>query len=274
MFPRLSTFLPRNSHRLYCGRSFTLTATPATSRNTLERCDIPRSTHEPSLIIFDAPSRPSELHIRRSTPSQHSLTDYYSARRRLASRSPSRQVRASTSSSNTSSASSPLNSVPHPENIHARIFDSPSKPREYYVRPHPKRDLPELKSSITFFMLLAALGLSAWSAFILYATNMERLSSSVVRQLSSNLRTTSIVKETLGDNIKFEKKWWLGGEPWIDGSINLLQGNVDVSFRIEGSKGAGTVYFTSVREEKGRPFTILRSKIICDTGVVLHLREA
>jgi len=81
------------------------------------------------------------------------------------------------------------------------------------------------------------------------------------------------VKETLGDGVKPERKWWLGGEPWIDGAINLLQGNVDVSFRVRGSKGAGTVYFTSVREEKGQPFRILRSKIICDDGVILQLRD-
>jgi hypothetical protein len=54
------------------------------------------------------------------------------------------------------------------------------------------------------------------------------------------------------------------------------------------------VYFTSVREEKGQPFTIrkpfaivtphnslniystskVRSKIVCDNGIVLHLRDA
>ncbi|THU91711.1 hypothetical protein K435DRAFT_726936 [Dendrothele bispora CBS 962.96] len=39
-----------------------------------------------------------------------------------------------------------------------------------------------------------------------------------------------------------------------------MQRNVDVSFRIKGSKGAGTLYFTSIRREKGSPFTILRFK--------------
>ena len=27
------------------------------------------------------------------------------------------------------------------------------------------------------------------------------------------------------------------GEPWISGNVNLLQGKVDLKFRIEGSKG-------------------------------------
>jgi hypothetical protein len=53
----------------------------------------------------------------------------------------------------------------------------------------------------------------------------------------------------------------------------MLQGNVDISFRVKGSRGervdasfslpvltllagAGTLYFTSVRKAKGEPFTI------------------
>lgn len=62
-------------------------------------------------------------------------------------------------------------------------------------------------------------GLGAWAAFIFYATNLERASSSVVRQLTSNLREADAVKEILGDNIRLEDKWWLGGEPYIDGAV-------------------------------------------------------
>ena len=69
----------------------------------------------------------------------------------------------------------------------------------------------------------------------------------------------------------------------------MLQGNVDVSFRVKGSKGAGTLYFTSIRKEKGQPFTvcesaetvrsgifsdrffIVRYKIICDDGTTVNL---
>ena len=119
-------------------------ATSAAPSNNPLNHPLPRSTREPSLIVFDAPSRPSENLTRRSAHSPTSLSDYYSARRRLVSHS-SRQVRSSTSDSVTSAGISPLNSVIHPENTHARIFDTPSKPREYYTRAQPKRDLPELK---------------------------------------------------------------------------------------------------------------------------------
>ena len=35
------------------------------------------------------------------------------------------------------------------------------------------------------------------------------------------------------------------GEPWISGNVNLLQGKVDLKFRIEGAKGECTVCFLS-----------------------------
>ena len=36
----------------------------------------------------------------------------------------------------------------------------------------------------------------------------------------------------------------------------MLQGTVDFSLRVKGSQGAGTLYFTSIRREKGHPFEI------------------
>lgn len=39
----------------------------------------------------------------------------------------------------------------------------------------------------------------------------------------------------------------------------MLQGNIDLSFRLKGHKGSGTLYFTSVRKAKGEPFTIRKS---------------
>ena len=148
---RLSALLC-NSPRICSVRLSTSAAvTQATSpKNKLDVHLLSRSKNEPSLITYDAPSQPSENLTRRSARSPNSLTDYYNARRRVASH-PSRQVRSSTSNSVTPSGTSPLNSLPHPENVHARIFDSPSKPREYYARPQPKRDLPELRVSATSY---------------------------------------------------------------------------------------------------------------------------
>ncbi|THU96087.1 DUF1783-domain-containing protein, partial [Dendrothele bispora CBS 962.96] len=67
-----------------------------------------------------------------------------------------------------------------------------------------------------------------------------------------------------------EPEWWSNGDPRNKGT---MQGNVDVSFRIKGSKGVGTLYFTSIRREKGLPFTILRFKVIADGGQVVEIES-
>ncbi|THU91716.1 hypothetical protein K435DRAFT_615142, partial [Dendrothele bispora CBS 962.96] len=65
-----------------------------------------------------------------------------------------------------------------------------------------------------------------------------------------------------------EPEWWLNGIRGSRVTISTMQGNVDVSFRIKGIKdafflvfprdkeNAGALYFTSIRREKGLPFTI------------------
>ncbi|KDQ14124.1 hypothetical protein BOTBODRAFT_32912 [Botryobasidium botryosum FD-172 SS1] len=149
----------------------------------------------------------------------------------------------------------------------------PSEPPRQ--RTKPQRELPRVKSQVPFFLTIGVLGVSAWAGFVLYATNQERLSSSVMRQILHKLRDAenSAIAEVLGVGIAPEPAWYMAGDPWISGAINLLQGNVDLSFRVKGSKGSGTVYFTSIREAKGRPFKILRFKIICDDGRVISLKD-
>ena len=69
------------------------------------------------------------------------------------------------------------------------------------------------------------------------------------------------LKEILGEATRSQPEWWLNGDPWIEGSvsvrsqgiymlgslkffrvscqINMMQANVDVSFRLKGHKGMG-----------------------------------
>jgi len=115
------------------------------------------------------------------------------------------------------------------------------------------------------------LGITGWAGFLHFATNQEKLSSSIVRQILRNVRDNPELKELLGDAIRPEPTWILNGNPWINGKINTLQGNIDLSFCLKGQKGRGTLYFTSVRKAKGEPFRILRFKVIGDNGTVVHL---
>lgn len=52
---------------------------------------------------------------------------------------------------------------------------------------------------------------------------------------------------------------WAESDPWITGSVNLLQGSVDISFPIQGSKGSGKALFTSIRRSADASFEISES---------------
>ncbi|TFY75590.1 hypothetical protein EWM64_g8423 [Hericium alpestre] len=149
-------------------------------------------------------------------------------------------------------------------------FSAASKPREYYVRPSP-RDLPPYHRTWPAVLGLAVAGVSVWAAFFCYATNQERLSSSVTRHVLTTVRESPEVRGVLGEAVRPEPAWYLNGDPWVAGTVNMLQGHVDISFRVKGHKGAGTLYFTSIRKAKGEPFTILRFKIIADDGTVIQV---
>ncbi len=68
-------------------------------------------------------------------------------------------------------------------------------------------------------LLFGFVGVSAWAGFVVYATNQERLSSPVVRQILATLRADNEVKEVLGDTIRPEPAWYLNGDPWINGAV-------------------------------------------------------
>ncbi|KAF8889935.1 cytochrome oxidase complex assembly protein 1-domain-containing protein [Infundibulicybe gibba] len=150
-------------------------------------------------------------------------------------------------------------------------FAAPSKPRPYYAK-HPRREnYPVLQKTWPTVLAFVGLGVAGWGLFMMVATNQEKISSSVVRQIMRSVREDAQLKETLGEAIRPQPEWWLNGDPRIHGRISQLQGNVDVSFRIRGSKGSGTLYFTSIRKDKGLPFSILRFKVICDDGTIIHV---
>ncbi|KAG7087646.1 hypothetical protein E1B28_013594 [Marasmius oreades] len=157
------------------------------------------------------------------------------------------------------------------------LFAGTSQPRPYsahHSTPKLKRDLPRLPRRWPFVVAFSLLGLTGWAGFMTVVTNQEKITSSVFKQVMRTIRNDSKVYEMLGDAIRPQSEWWLNGDPNIKGQISTMQGNVDMSFRVKGSKGSGTVYFTSIRREKGVPFTILRFKVIGDDGSVIHIESA
>jgi cytochrome c oxidase assembly factor 1 len=67
----------------------------------------------------------------------------------------------------------------------------------------------------------AAIGFAGWAVFLLYATNLERLSSSVTRQIITNLKHHPDVIEHLGTPIQLPPALKFFGDPWVSGSVSI-----------------------------------------------------
>jgi cytochrome c oxidase assembly factor 1 len=75
-------------------------------------------------------------------------------------------------------------------------------------------------------ILVAAIaGVSGWAAFLLYATNSEKVSSSVVRQIMRTVQQNADVRALLGDGIRAEPAWYLNGDPRIQGQVRMPCGS-------------------------------------------------
>ncbi|ORX33650.1 cytochrome oxidase complex assembly protein 1-domain-containing protein [Kockovaella imperatae] len=153
-------------------------------------------------------------------------------------------------------------------------FSGPSRPRLVYAVPSRKtKELPRLGTKVPLYILLGTLGLSAWGIFLLYATNAERLASSAMRSVQFHLRHSPDVSALLGKRVRLEEPPWFIGDPWISGTVNTMQGRIDLSFRVRGDDASGTIYFTSIRPHQGDPWRILRYKLITDSGTTVRLED-
>lgn len=157
----------------------------------------------------------------------------------------------------------------HPE---PETYAHTSRPRTYVKVPSaPRRPLPSIPRRWPAVLAFAAVGVCGWAVFFTYVTNQEKVTSSVVQQMLRSMKSSEHLHDYLGDAIRPVPEWWLNGDPWIHGRVNQINGSIDLSFKIKGSKGTGTVYFTSVRREKGEPFVILRFRVIGDDGTIINL---
>lgn len=72
------------------------------------------------------------------------------------------------------------------------------------------------------FIIAAIVAVTSWSMFASYATNKERLSSSVFRSVLSQLKDSEQITAALGDSILLEPSTF--GDPWVSGSVSLRLG--------------------------------------------------
>ncbi|KAL9082745.1 MAG: hypothetical protein Q9159_006205 [Coniocarpon cinnabarinum] len=111
-------------------------------------------------------------------------------------------------------------------------------------RPASARPLPSLnslKSSTrwlrTLPIFIAIVSISALGLF-----NYQKLNSPVLSANLYSLRTNPTVRELLGEEVYFAQKF-----PWVWGTINLVQGRVDVEFEVAGKRQRGWCRFVARR---------------------------
>ncbi|KAF3936482.1 hypothetical protein ABW19_dt0208973 [Dactylella cylindrospora] len=129
------------------------------------------------------------------------------------------------------------------------------------------RELPDVTPSRSYLIHFPLFLLSMYiAANILF--NYQRSSSSVVSSTLYALRVNPEAREVLGDEIVFKAKTI----PWIYGTMDQLRGRIDISYKVRGTKGVGTVYFTSVREGgRAGKFKTQRWALELPDGQVLNL---
>ncbi|RUS20644.1 hypothetical protein BC938DRAFT_475524 [Jimgerdemannia flammicorona] len=150
--------------------------------------------------------------------------------------------------------------------------------------PSPQtRPLPRTTSNRTpLLVALGVVGVGAWIGGIALATNYQRLSSSVVHGTLFTVRYDPCVKELLGEHVDYADSW-----PWISGSVNHLQGKIDITFTVKGDKGKrAEVHFASrrrrqewvtldfsVKTQDGETLQFRNGQLLTDTGEPLVVGE-
>ncbi|KAJ4306876.1 cytochrome oxidase assembly protein 1 [Collariella sp. IMI 366227] len=130
----------------------------------------------------------------------------------------------------------------------------------------PDRELPNIEKSRwsrTLPLFAASLIIASVAIF-----NYQKLSSPVVGATLYALRTSEKARAYLGDEIYFAQQI-----PWISGEMNQLQGRINITFRVKGTRCGGVMHFASYRPSPRGMFETTEWSLETDDGVVIDLLE-
>jgi len=129
------------------------------------------------------------------------------------------------------------------------------------------RELPEVNKISKWTRTLPIfIGLVAVAAVAIF--NYQKSSSPVVAGTLYALRTSPKAREALGDEIYFQEQI-----PWISGEMNQLQGRIDVSFKVKGTKDTGVMRFASNRPTSRGMFETTEWSLETSKGLKIDLLE-
>ncbi|CAK9441340.1 uncharacterized protein LODBEIA_P52090 [Lodderomyces beijingensis] len=98
------------------------------------------------------------------------------------------------------------------------------------------------------YFVIFAVGITVACAVIF---NYEKSSSPIVGSVLYYLRRSTVGQDALGGDIEFASSW-----PWIWGTLNTVQGHIDIKFKVKGSEQSGWLILKANRESKRHPFIV------------------
>jgi cytochrome c oxidase assembly factor 1 len=131
----------------------------------------------------------------------------------------------------------------------------------------PDRALPDLPAGISVWLKTLPIFILIISLSSLAIFNYEKSSSSTVNSILYALRTNAHARELLGDEIYFASK-----VPWISGALSPMQGTIDISFWVKGTKGTAKTKFVALKR-RGGFFETMEWSLWTEDGRELQLLE-
>lgn len=160
--------------------------------------------------------------------------------------------------------------------------------------PLSRKTLPKVPNPYPLVLLTVVFAAVSWSGFTLASTNQERSSSSIFKDVVVQVKTSPRVhalmfapppgaaattpavaqaRSSSQSPVVLKHEWWLAGAPYVRGTVGMMKGRIDLSFKITTLPGANggpatprtaTVYFTSIRADKNAAFEIIRFLVVQD----------
>ena len=110
----------------------------------------------------------------------------------------------------------------------------------------PDRALPDLPAPTSIWLKTLPIFILIVTFSSLAIFNYEKSSSSTVNSILYALRTNIHARQLLGDEIYFASK-----VPWISGQLSPMQGTINISFWVKGTKGAAKTKFVALKRRGG-----------------------
>ncbi|KAI9712937.1 MAG: hypothetical protein M1828_001496 [Chrysothrix sp. TS-e1954] len=113
-------------------------------------------------------------------------------------------------------------------------------------------------------IFIAVISVSAFGIF-----NYQKINSPVITATLYALRTNQDVRDELGDQVYFANRF-----AWIWGEMNLVQGRIDVTFDVKGTKNRGVCRFRARRfGGRGGTFKTLEWSLTPKDGETIQLLD-